>query len=90
MALYATQQLVWALLQQEFPQLHLQFQFSLRLLSLLLLLGLVVYFSRRQLARRLEAELESRKAQARAQTVLNRVAGLVFLALALRLATSER
>ena len=42
-------------------------------LGQLLLLGLVVYFSRRQLARRLEAELESRKAQARAQTVLQTV-----------------
>jgi len=38
-----------------------------------LLLGLVVYFSRRQLAKRLEAELESRKAQARAQAVLQTV-----------------
>ena len=42
-------------------------------LGQLLLLGLVVYFSRRQLAKRLEAELESRKAQARAQAVLQTV-----------------
>ncbi|GAB3755488.1 sensor histidine kinase [Lysobacter olei] len=39
----------------------------------LLMLGLVVYFSRRQLAKRLEAELESRKAHARAQAVLQTV-----------------
>ena len=39
----------------------------------LMLLGLVVYFSRRQLGKRLSAELESRKANARAQAVLQTV-----------------
>ena len=39
----------------------------------LMLLGLVVYFSRRQLSKRLSAELESRKANARAQAVLQTV-----------------
>ncbi|MCY7354844.1 MAG: PAS domain S-box protein, partial [Lysobacter sp.] len=46
---------------------------SVAMLAQLLLLGLVTYFSRRQIDRRLEAEHEARRASARAQAVLQTV-----------------
>ena len=46
----------------------------------LLLLGLMLYFSRRQVARRIEAERESQRASARAQAVLQTVREPIVLA----------